>query len=111
MDRKGSKKMYAVIRTRGKQYKVALGDKVKVEKIAGVVGDFVTISDVLAVGEGNNLKVGNPVLEDVSVETKIVEQNRDKKIIVFKSKRKKNYKRKQGHRQDFTRLEIKAINA
>lgn len=103
--------MYAVIRTGGKQYKVALGDKVKVEKIAGAIGDSVTISDVLAVGEGDNLKIGDPVLKDVSVETKIVEQNRDKKVIVFKFKRRKNYRRRQGHRQSFTRLEIKAINA
>ncbi len=103
--------MYAVIRTGGKQYKVALGDKVKVEKIAGVIGDSVMISDVLAVGEGNDLKIGDPVLENVSVETKIVEQKRDKKVIVFKLKRRKNYRRKQGHRQSFTRLEIKAINA
>ena len=103
--------MYAVIRTGGKQYKVALGDKVKVEKLAGVIGDSVTISDVLAVGEGDDLKIGYPVLEDVSVETKIVEQKRDKKVIVFKMKRRKNYRRRQGHRQSFTRLEIKAINA
>ncbi len=100
--------MYAVIRTGGKQYRVAKGDKVRVEKLAGNVGDAVTFGEVLLVG-GDNLKLGQPLVAGAKVEAKITAQDRDKKIIVFKFRRRKNYRRKTGHRQPFTALEITNI--
>lgn len=100
--------MYAVIQTGGKQYRVAQGDKVRVEKLAGNVGDTVTFDKVLLVG-GETLKVGQPVVAGAKVEAKIVAQDRDKKIIIFKFRRRKNYHRKSGHRQPFTALEITSI--
>jgi large subunit ribosomal protein L21 len=100
--------MYAVIRTGGKQYRVAKGDKLRVEKLAGNVGDAVTFGEVLLVG-GDNLKLGQPLVSGAKVEAKITAQDRDKKIIVFKFRRRKNYRRKTGHRQPFTALEITNI--
>ena len=100
--------MYAVIRTGGKQYRVAQGDKLHVEKLDGKVGDSITLTDVLLVG-GDALKVGTPLVAGAKVEAKIVAQDRDKKIIIFKFRRRKNYHRKSGHRQPFTALEITAI--
>jgi len=100
--------MYAVIQTGGKQYRVAQGDKVRVEKLIGNVGDTVTFDKVLLVG-GDTLKVGQPTVAGAKVEAKIVAQDRDKKIIIFKFRRRKNYHRKSGHRQPFTALEITAI--
>jgi large subunit ribosomal protein L21 len=104
--------MYAVIQTGGKQYRVAQGDKVRVEKLVGNVGDVVTFDKILLVGgtgEGETLKVGRPVVAGAKVEAKIVAQERDKKIIIFKFRRRKNYHRKSGHRQPYTALEITAI--
>ena len=103
--------MYAVIRTGGKQYRVAPGDKVRVEKLPGNVGDTVTFGEVLLVGGDNvqNLKVGQPLVSGAKVEAKIVAQDRAKKLIVFKFRRRKNYRRKTGHRQPFTALEITGI--
>lgn len=97
--------MYAVIRTGGKQYRVAPGDKVRVEKLPGNVGDTVTFGEVLLVG-GDSVKVGQPLVSGAKVEAKIVAQDRAKKLIVFKFRRRKNYRRKAGHRQPFTALEI-----
>ena len=102
--------MYAVIRTGGKQYRVAQGDKLRVEKLAGNVGDKVTLSEVLLVG-GDAVKVGTPLVAGAQVEAKITAQDRGKKVIVFKFRRRKNYRRKNGHRQPFTALEITGINA
>ena len=101
--------MYAVIKTGGKQYRVAAGDKLKVEKLPGNVGDSVTFGDVLLVGEGENLKIGAPTLAGAKVEAKITAQDRAKKITIFKFRRRKNYHRKIGHRQPFTAVEITAI--
>ena len=101
--------MYAVIKTGGKQYRVSQGDKVRVEKLAGNVGDTVTISDVLLLG-GDALKIGTPLVSGAKVEAKIVAQDRAKKIVVFKFRRRKNYRRKNGHRQPFTALEITSIS-
>ena len=103
--------MYAIVRTGGKQYQVACGDILRVEKIAGNVGDTVDLSDVLMVVEGEEIKVGTPVLENAKVVAKITEQDRAKKVIVFKKKRRKGYRLKRGHRQSFTGLKIEEINA
>src|SRR3954452_4550244 len=97
--------MYAVIKTGGKQYRVAAGDKLRVEKLPGNVGDTVTFGEVLMLG-GEAVKLGAPLVAGAKVEAKIVAQDRDKKIIVFKFRRRKNYRRKNGHRQPFTALEI-----
>jgi large subunit ribosomal protein L21 len=102
--------MYAVIKTGGKQYRVSQGDKVRVEKLPGNVGDTVTLSEVLMLG-GDSVKIGTPLVSGAKVEAKITAQDRDKKIIVFKFRRRKNYRRKNGHRQPFTALEITGIKA
>jgi large subunit ribosomal protein L21 len=100
--------MYAVFKTGGKQYKVAQGDQLRIEKIAGAVGDTVTFEEVLLVG-GESAKIGMPLVAGAKVQAKVVAQNRDKKIIVFKFRRRKNYRRKNGHRQPYTALEITGI--
>jgi large subunit ribosomal protein L21 len=100
--------MYAVIQTGGKQYKVAKGDKLRVEKLLGNPGDTVTFDQVLLVG-GETMKLGQPTVAGAKVEAKITAQDRDKKIIVFKFRRRKNYRRKNGHRQPFTALEVTEI--
>ncbi|MEJ2033610.1 MAG: 50S ribosomal protein L21 [Deltaproteobacteria bacterium] len=103
--------MYAVISTGGKQYQVAQGERIRVEKLAGEVGDTVELDQVLLVADGEEVKIGQPLVEGVKVTAKIVEQGKAKKIIVFKKKRRKGYRRKQGHRQLFTALEIQGISA
>jgi large subunit ribosomal protein L21 len=100
--------MYAVFKTGGKQYRVEQGDKLRVEKLPGNVGDAITFDQVLMVG-GEALKLGKPLLGGAKVEAKIVDQGLGKKIIVFKFRRRKNYRRKNGHRQPFTALEIVQI--
>jgi large subunit ribosomal protein L21 len=102
--------MYAVIKTGGKQYKVAQGDKLRVEKLPGSVGDAVTFDQVLLLG-GETVKLGTPVIGGAKVEAKIVSQGLGKKLVVFKFRRRKNYRRKNGHRQPFTALEITNIVA
>ena len=102
--------MYAVIRTGGKQYRVSQGDTLRVEKLAGSVGDVVTLSEVLLVG-GESMKIGQPMVAGASVEAKITGQGRGEKIVVFKFRRRKNYRRKAGHRQCYTELKIQAISA
>jgi large subunit ribosomal protein L21 len=102
--------MYAVIKTGGKQYRVAQGDKLRVEKLPGNVGDTVTLGEVLLVGSGEGVKVGQPMVSGAKVQAKIVGQDRGEKIIIFKFRRRKNYRRKTGHRQPFTALEITGIN-
>ena len=103
--------MYAVIRTGGKQYRVEEGDVVKIEKIDGDRGSQTTFDDVLLLGSDDDTKVGTPLVEGASVNGTIVEQDRDKKIIVFKFRRRKSYIRKQGHRQAYTRVRIDGIAA
>ncbi|MEA3465248.1 MAG: 50S ribosomal protein L21 [Thermodesulfobacteriota bacterium] len=102
--------MYAVIKTGGKQYKVSEGDTLKIEKIAGSVGETVELSEVLMVG-GEEVQIGTPLLPDAKVTARIVEQGKDKKILVFKSKRRKGYRKTYGHRQTITRLKITGIEA
>ena len=101
--------MYAVIKTGGKQYKVAKDDKVEVEKIAGEPGASVTLASVLLLGDGADTTAGTPLVEGASVTAEVVEQKRTKKIIVFKKQRRKNYRRKHGHRQEVTLLKITDI--
>ncbi len=100
--------MYAVIKTGGKQYRVSQGDRLKVEKLPGNVGDTVTFGEVLMIG-GDSVKLGQPLIGGASVQAKVIAQDRAKKIIVFKFRRRKNYRRKAGHRQPFTALEITGI--
>jgi len=102
--------MYAVIQTGGKQYRVSEGDTIRVEKLDGDVGSEIELDRVLMVG-GEDVKIGKPYVDGAKVKAKIKAQDRDKKIIVFKFKRRKNYKRKAGHRQPFTELEITGVKA
>lgn len=102
--------MYAVIKTGGKQYKVSEGDLLKVEKIEGAVGDTIELNEVLMVG-GEEVKIGAPLLPGAKVEARIVEQGKDKKVIVFKSKRRQGYRKTYGHRQPITRLKVTGIEA
>jgi large subunit ribosomal protein L21 len=101
--------MFAVVETGGKQYKVALGDKLKVEKLVAETGDSVSLDKVLMVSDGDDVQVGNPVIEGRSVTATVLEQGKHDKIRVFKMKRRKGYRRTQGHRQQYTELEITAI--
>jgi large subunit ribosomal protein L21 len=100
--------MYAVIRTGGKQYRVAAGDRLRVEKVPGNVGDPVVFEEVLLVA-GESLALGKPLVAGAKVEAKIVEQGLGPKLVIFKFRRRKNYRRKTGHRQPFTALEITNI--
>jgi large subunit ribosomal protein L21 len=103
--------MYAVVATGGKQYKVQEGDVLRFEKMAGDIGDEVAFDQVLLVGEGDNVRIGQPVVEGASVKGSIIQQGKSKKILVFKYKRRKRFRRKQGHRQPFTSVRINAIVA
>ncbi len=103
-------KMYAIIETGGKQIKVEAGQEIYVEKLGVEADEVVTFDKVLFVG-GENVKVGAPFVEGATVTAKVVKEGRAKKIVVFKLKAKKNYRRKQGHRQPYTKLVVEAINA
>jgi large subunit ribosomal protein L21 len=103
--------MYAVIKTGGKQYKVAAGEKIKVEQIAADVGQEIVIDEVLAVGNGAELKVGVPLVAGASVKATVVAHGRHDKVRIFKMRRRKHFQKHGGHRQNFTELEIGAISA
>jgi len=103
--------MYAVVRTGGKQYRLGVGDSVKVEKLSDEVGNIVELSQILMVSDGGEVKVGTPLVAGASVKAEIVGHGRNKKIRVFKMKRRKKYRRTQGHRQAFTQLKVTEINA
>lgn len=103
--------MYAVIKTGGKQYRVAAGEKIKVEQIAADVGQEISIDQVLAVGDGADLKVGSPLVEGASVKAKVVSHGRHDKVRIFKMRRRKHYQRHGGHRQNYTELEIGEVVA
>ncbi len=103
--------MYAVIKTGGKQYKVAAGEKIKVEQIAAEVGQEIVINEVLALGSGAELKVGTPLVEGATVTATVVAQGKHDKVRIFKMRRRKHYQKRQGHRQQFTELQIGAISA
>ncbi len=103
--------MYAVIRTGGKQYRVAVGDIIEVEKLDGNVGDQIRLDDVLLVANDGELKVGQPTVEGASVTARITGQYRGKKILVFRYRPKKRIRVRRGHRQYLTRLQIESIDA
>ena len=102
--------MHAIIETGGKQYKVAEGDTLFIEKLPVEVGEAVTFDKVLAVIDGENVTVGTPVVEGAKVDASVVKNGKGKKIIVFKYKPKKGYRRKQGHRQPYTKVTIGKIS-
>jgi len=102
--------MYAVIKTGGKQYKVAAGEKIKVELLDAEVGAEVTIDQVLAVGNGGELKIGAPLVAGATVKATVVSHGKHDKVRIFKMRRRKHYKKSQGHRQNYTELEISAVN-
>lgn len=103
--------MYAVIKTGGKQYRVVAGEKIKVEQIPADVGTEISLDQVLMVGAGENVKVGNPLVSGATVTAKVVSQGRHPKVKIFKMRRRKHYQKHQGHRQNYTELQISSINA
>jgi large subunit ribosomal protein L21 len=103
--------MYAVIKTGGKQYRVAPGEKLKVEQIPADIGSEVVLDQVLLVGSGDAVTVGKPLVAGASVTTKVLAQGRGVKVTIFKMRRRKHYQKHQGHRQNFTELSIESINA
>ena len=102
--------MYAIVQTGGKQYKVAPGDQLKVEKVPGEPGEVVELSQVLAVVDEQGPTFGTPLLENVSVKARMIRTARDRKIIVFKKKKRQGYHKKQGHRQWYSLLKVEEIN-
>lgn len=101
--------MYAVIQTGGKQYRVTPGELVKVEKLPGNKGDQITFDKVLLTSDGETINVGSPFLSDIKVQGRIARQGRDRKVLVFKYKRRKDYRKKIGHRQSFTLVKVDEI--
>ncbi|CAK7059361.1 50S ribosomal protein L21 [Saezia sanguinis] len=103
--------MYAVIKTGGKQYKVAVGEKIKLEQIAAEVGQEIVFDQVLAVGEGSELKVGTPLVAGATVKATVLAHGKHDKVTIFKMRRRKHYQKHQGHRQPFTQVQIEAVSA
>ncbi|RKP48533.1 50S ribosomal protein L21 [Pararobbsia silviterrae] len=103
--------MYAVIKTGGKQYKVAAGEKLKIEQIPADIGAEITLDQVLAVGEGESIKFGAPLVSGASVKATVISQGRHDKVKIFKMRRRKHYQKRAGHRQNYTEVRIEAINA
>ena len=102
--------MFAVIRTGGKQYRVSAGDRLKVETLPAEVGQQVTLTEVLALGEGGQVRVGEPLLADASVKATVLAHGRHPKMHIFKMRRRKHFQKHAGHRQDFTELRIDSIS-
>ena len=103
--------MYAVIKTGGKQYRVTEGETLKIESVAGDVGSAIVLDKVLAVGNGESLKVGKPLLNGATVKATIVANGRHDKVTIFKMRRRKHYQKHQGHRQNYTEIRIDGISA
>lgn len=101
---------YAVIRTGGKQYRVSPGELLRIESLPGEVGGEIAFSEVLLTSIDGALQIGAPIVSGVTVTARIVQQGKERKILVFKKKRRKNYRRRRGHRQHFTAVQIKSIN-
>lgn len=101
--------MYAIIQTGGKQYKVSEGSVLKVEKLNAQPGDRLILDQVLMLSDENGVKVGNPLVSDAKVTVTVLEQGKDKKVVVYKYKKRKNYRKKQGHRQPHTKLKVEKI--
>jgi len=102
--------MYAIFKSGGRQYEARLGQVLRLEKIAGEVGEEVVLDEILLFSDGEEVQVGQPLIEGVAVNAKIIEQGRGKKIVIFKHKRRKDYRKKQGHRQTFTALRVESIS-
>jgi large subunit ribosomal protein L21 len=102
---------YAVIRTGGKQYRVEPGDVIRVEKLEGDTGAAVEFNEVLATGDGSTVRIGTPLVDGATVKGQVIQQGRAKKILVYKKKRRKNYRRRQGHRQYFTAVRVTQIES
>jgi large subunit ribosomal protein L21 len=102
--------MFAIVKTGGKQYRVSPGDQIVVERITGEIGSEISLEQVLALGDADATAIGKPILSHVAVRAKIVQQPRGTKVIVVKKKRRKNYRRKHGHRQELTVLRIQGIS-
>lgn len=103
--------MYAVIKTGGKQYRVAQGQKLKIEQIPADIGQEISLDQVLSVGEGESLKVGTPLVAGAVVKATVLAQGRHDKVKIFKMRRRKHYRKSQGHRQNYTQIVIEAITA
>ena len=103
--------MYAIIRAGGKQYRVAEGQTLRVEKLSGEPGDTVTLDDVLLLGGDGQTRIGTPKVAGAQVQARILQQDRAKKVLIFKKRRRKGYTKKQGHRQSFTELKVTGIQA
>ncbi len=103
--------MYAVIKTGGKQYRVAAGEKLKIEQIPAEVGAEITLNQVLMVGEGESVKIGAPLVPGATVQAKVIAQGRHDKVKIFKMRRRKHYQKHQGHRQNYTEIVISGISA
>jgi large subunit ribosomal protein L21 len=103
--------MYAVIKTGGKQYRVVAGEKIKVEQIPADVGAEITLDQVLMVGEGESVRIGTPIVAGATVTAKVIAQGRHPKVNIFKMRRRKHYQKHQGHRQNYTEIEIAGISA
>lgn len=102
--------MYAVIKTGGKQYQVAVGDKLKIEQIPADIGSKITLSEVLMVADGENVVIGTPVVAGASVTASVINEGRHDKVRIFKMRRRKHYQKHQGHRQNYTEIQIDAIS-
>ncbi|MBK6629833.1 MAG: 50S ribosomal protein L21 [Betaproteobacteria bacterium] len=103
--------MYAVIKTGGKQYRVAAGEKLKIEQIPAEVGAEITLDQVLMVGDGESVKIGAPLVQGASVKATVLSQGRHEKVKIFKMRRRKHYQKHQGHRQNYTEIQISGIAA
>ncbi|HUU71770.1 MAG TPA: 50S ribosomal protein L21 [Burkholderiales bacterium] len=103
--------MYAVIKTGGKQYRVSSGEKLKVEQLAAEVGSQITIDKVLMVADGDKVSIGTPLVKGASVKATVVNHGRGDKIRIFKMRRRKHFKKQQGHRQNFTEIQVEEISA
>ncbi len=103
--------MYAVIKTGGKQYRVAAGEKLKIEQIPAEVGAEITLDQILMVGEGESVKIGAPLVSGASVKATVLSQGRHDKVKIFKMRRRKHYQKHQGHRQNYTEIRIDGISA
>ena len=103
--------MFAIVETGGKQFRVEEGRSLKVAKLEALAGTEITLDKVLLVGAGAEVKIGQPFVAGAAVQCEVVDHGRDKKIIIFKKKRRKDYRRTQGHRQDYTTLKVKSIQA
>jgi large subunit ribosomal protein L21 len=103
--------MYAVIKTGGKQYRVIPGERLKVEKLDGEVGSNVTLDQVLVVADGENVTIGSPIIQGATVNAKVLSHGRGDKVMIFKFRRRKHYRKTQGHRQSYTEIQIENIAA